>query len=452
VAVGDVNGDGRLDLAVANRGSFGNVGVLLGNGDGTFQDAQRFSTTATYPQSVAVGDVNADGLPDLAVANGGSFGAAAVSVLLGNGDGTFQDARTFPAGIYPRSVAVADVNGDGRLDLAVANQSSNNVSVLLGNGDGTFQDAQSLPTGGYPTSVAVADVNGDGRLDLAVANGSATVSVLLGNGDGTFQDAVNYAAGGYPWSVAFGDFDGDGWPDLATANYYSNNVSVLLNAADDAGWFALDAPAQAEPGVPFNLTVSARSADGLRLAHGYRGTVAFGSSDAAATLPEPYTFRPEDYGIATFPAGVTLATPGTQDLVAYDLETSTVRGYAALEVGDGPRPGGAPAGAGLLAGLRGPRAGPVARSADRATTAVGTTVWSGDRGTTIGDRATTPERISPATLPPPAARPLPAPSPAAGVPRGLAPQPLLDRLFAAWDGEQNGSETFADERDCLTMA
>src|SRR5262249_18126979 len=144
---------------------------------------------------------------------------------------------------------------------------------------------------------------------------------------------VAYAAAGLPRSIAFGDFDGDGWPDLAVT--VGDGMSVLLNAADDAGRFALGAPAQAAAGVPFDLTVSALSAGGLRLAHGYRGTVAFSSSDGAAALPGPYTFRPEDGGVAAFPGGVTLAAPGPQDLAAYDLETSTVLGAAVIEVGGG---------------------------------------------------------------------------------------------------------------------
>jgi hypothetical protein len=126
-------------------------------------------------------------------------------------------------------VAVGDVNGDGTLDLAVANYGSNTVSVLLGTGDGSFQAARNFAAGSGPGSVAVGDVNGDGTLDLAVA-GSGGVRVLLGNGDGTFQTTnVSYAAGSRPSSVAVGDFNGDGSLDLAVANYSSNDVSILLN-------------------------------------------------------------------------------------------------------------------------------------------------------------------------------------------------------------------------------
>jgi hypothetical protein len=239
-------------------------------------------------------------------------------------------------------VAVGEFDGDGSLDVVVANSESANVSILLGHGDGTFQDARNFAVGRDPKSVAVGDFNGDGLPDIVVANFhslSSNVSVLLGRGDGTFTH-TSYLAGQSPDSVAVGDFDGDGWPDLAVTNFSSNDVSLLLNAADDAAFFYVYAPESVPAGQPFDLTVYALSGTGL-LAHGYRGTVAFWSSDEAATLPEPYRFRPEDGGIAPFPAGVTLRTPGLQELYAFDLETFTVFGFAFVEV-LGPFGGGAP--------------------------------------------------------------------------------------------------------------
>ena len=165
------------------------------------------------PYSVATGDFNGDGKLDLVVANN----VSTVSVFLGNGDGTFQPAVNYAAGSSPKAVAVGDFNGDGKLDLAVANAFSNNVSILFGNGDGTFQPAVNYSVPCCPSSVALGDFNGDGKLDLVVTTNSA--SVLLGNGDGTFQPALNYAAGSSPATVAVGDFNGDGKLDLAVTDF-----------------------------------------------------------------------------------------------------------------------------------------------------------------------------------------------------------------------------------------
>jgi hypothetical protein len=229
VAVGDFNGDGLPDIAVSNYVDVGTVSVLLGNPGGDFQAARSFAT-GRYPVPVAVGDFNGDGLLDLAVAN---FGSDDVAVLLGNGDGNFQAASHFAVGNAPISVAVGDFNGDGSLDFAVTNFGSDDVSVLLGNGDGTFQPAQTFGSGREPSSVAVGDFNGDGWLDLAVGNfGDRNASILLNNGDGTFQEARNFGAGSWPISVAVSDLDGDGSLDLVVANQNSNNVSVLLGNGD----------------------------------------------------------------------------------------------------------------------------------------------------------------------------------------------------------------------------
>jgi hypothetical protein len=197
-----------------------------GNGDGTFQRQQALGT-GIGPTSVAVADLNADGKPDLVV---GNYNDGTVDVRLGDGDGTFQQRQTFATGGYPISVAVGDVNTDGKPDLVVANYSGNSVGVLLGNGDGTFQSRQTFTTGIRPDSVAVADVNGDGKPDLVVADqGDSTVSVLAGNGNGTFQPQQQFAAGNIPESVAVADVDGDSRPDLILANAGANYVSVLVN-------------------------------------------------------------------------------------------------------------------------------------------------------------------------------------------------------------------------------
>jgi Bacterial Ig-like domain (group 3)/FG-GAP-like repeat len=251
VAVADVNADGKIDLLVANTcaadGSFncitGSVGVLLGNGDGTFQAAVSYNSEGTGASSVVTADVNGDGKPDVLVANTcGNYGysnctTGSVGVLLNNGDGSFYAALNYSSGgSEPNSAAVADVNGDGKLDLVVANQDGS-LSALLGNGDGKFQAAVTYSSGGAEAeSVAVADMNGDGKPDLIVANqcncesGDGSMGVLLGNGDGTFQAAVNYGLQSSPNSVAVADVNGDGKPDLVVASY--GTLEVLLGNGD----------------------------------------------------------------------------------------------------------------------------------------------------------------------------------------------------------------------------
>ena len=165
---------------------------------------------------IVVADFNGDGKPDLVTSGGG----AQVSVLLGNGDGTFQAAVNYGVGSGPVFCAAGDFNGDGKADLAVVNSIDNNVSVLLGKGDGTFQPAINYGLGNYPSgtvpypsSIVVADFNGDGKADLIVGNSAGnSVSEMLGNGDGTLAAAVHYSTGGEPITVGVGDFNGDGKP------------------------------------------------------------------------------------------------------------------------------------------------------------------------------------------------------------------------------------------------
>jgi hypothetical protein len=222
VVASDLNGDGRPDLITGDIIN-GSLSVLLGNGDGTFQAKQDYYYVGS--DSVAVSDLNGDGHPDLVTNR---------SLLLGNGDGTFQTKQDYAVGSHPIWAAVSDLNGDSYLDLATVNRNQigydSSVSVLLGNGDGTFQTKQDYAVDGVPNWVAASDLNGDGHLDLALANRSSnSVSVLLGNGDGTLQKPKSFGVGHSPCQVAFGDLNGDHKPEVVTANCNSNTVSVLIN-------------------------------------------------------------------------------------------------------------------------------------------------------------------------------------------------------------------------------
>jgi hypothetical protein len=232
VGTADFNGDGKIDLVVT---AF-ELTVLLGNGDGTFTAEPSIPITGGAA-AAAVGDFNGDGIPDLAVAdNGSEFAPSSVTILLGKGDGTFTQVPESPAtGVEPLSIAVGDFNGDGILDLAVTNLNDGNpipgtVTILIGKGNGFFRPtAESPVTGPVPYSVAVADFNGDGKADLAVANaGNNTITILLGRGDGSFVSPVSPATGTDPVFAAVGDFNGDGVPDLAAACNTANSVTVLL--------------------------------------------------------------------------------------------------------------------------------------------------------------------------------------------------------------------------------
>jgi FG-GAP-like repeat len=285
VALGDVNGDGRLDLVTANYYS-DDVSVLLGNGDGTFRPPTNFAA-GSNPDTVALGDVNGDGRLDLVTAN---FGSGPVSVLLGNGDGTFRPQARFAADFSSNSVALGDVNGDGRPDLVTTNWLSSAVSVLLGNGDGTFRPPTNFTVGVSPQSVALGDVNGDGRPDLVTANfGSDDVSVLLGNGDGTFRPQARFAAGQGPSSVALGDVNGDGRPDLVTANLFSDNVSVLLNL----GSTTFAEPAQITASTRIKPRVADLDSDGIAdvIVSDGAGDILWRRGRAAGT-PGMYDYNP----------------------------------------------------------------------------------------------------------------------------------------------------------------
>jgi FG-GAP-like repeat/FG-GAP repeat len=227
---GDFNGDGKLDLAVVcELVNMGGVCVLLGNGDGSFSPTNLSYPTGPDPDGIDVADLNGDGKNDVAVADSNDNN---VSVFIGNGDGTVQPRVNYNTGSGPSAVAIADLNQDAHPDLVVANQTDSTVSVLLNNGNGTFQPHVDYATANGPSAVAVGDLDGDGKVDLAVAcKSSSQVSVLFGNGDGTFQAHTDYGASGAA-SIALGDFNGDGSLDFAVVG--GDTVTIFLNNGSGA--------------------------------------------------------------------------------------------------------------------------------------------------------------------------------------------------------------------------
>lgn len=283
VATASLRSNAVNDLIVANSAD-NTVSVLLGNGDGTFATQVTYPT-GTDPVAMATGEFdngatapNSNDFPDLAVAN---KAANTVSILLGNGDGTFQPKKDIATGNAPVSVVAAnfhDVTAPGGIDLAVANQSDNTISIFQGNGDGTFRTPTllKLPAGFEPTGLAAADLNGDGHIDLVVADrGNNTFSVLLGNGNGTFQPRTDYPTGNDPVYVAFGDFTGNGALDVAVANNGAptstntgNTVSIYYNQINNqnvpTGTFVAGPTRDFAAGAaPTSIAVADYNLDGL---------------------------------------------------------------------------------------------------------------------------------------------------------------------------------------------
>lgn len=250
-AVADLNKDGKADLIVPN-GS-GSVGVLLGKGDGSFMSPVSYPLTYLSPTAAAVADVNGDGMPDILVSISNCVGNTngCVAVLLGNGDGSFRTAIYYDAGApNTYSLAVADFNGDGKIDIAVADCSPFTgaacglFGVMLGKGDGTFKPVSIYDSGGVGAWwVVTGDLNGDGKPDLVIGNlcpstdcspsTDGVVTVLLGKGDGTFELPVGYDSGGRTLVPTIADVNNDGIPDiLVTNNKGGAGVGVLIGNGD----------------------------------------------------------------------------------------------------------------------------------------------------------------------------------------------------------------------------
>lgn len=219
---GDLSGDGKLDIVTAGS----QLSVLLGNGDGTFTLASRFGKGSTF--GVSIGDFTRDGKLDVA----SSDGRDRLLVFLGNGDGTFTRGSSPQVGAVATQLVSQDLNGDGKLDLVAA---ALNILVLLGNGDGTFKAPVTYQCcSSSPNAMVMGDFNGDGRPDVATpfsAVGGYEVSILLGNGDGTLQQRISYPLS-YAWAISAADFNNDGTLDLAFGQGFDGALEIFLGLSN----------------------------------------------------------------------------------------------------------------------------------------------------------------------------------------------------------------------------
>jgi hypothetical protein len=237
IQAADFNGDGKVDLAIANRGS-ATVAILFGNGDGTFQAAVTYTLNAngSTPVAIAAADFNGDGKPDVAAVNASSGASVpSVTILLNHGDGTFDSPVTITTPSSGQSIAIGDLNADGFLDLWIGAPGSS--FVMLGNGNGTFQTAVSYATSpsgtGGGMGVAIGDVNNDGKPDLAATNNlQNTAGILLNTGNGQFSGLTTVSTQAGPAGMAFVDFDHDGNLDMVVTNSSFNTAVIWYGAGD----------------------------------------------------------------------------------------------------------------------------------------------------------------------------------------------------------------------------
>jgi len=286
IGAGDFTGDGSVDLVVgdwdANR-----VIVFARNADGGYTPGASFPT-GINPRQIEVADFNGDQLPDIAVTNAGS---SSVTVLLRSGTGFVPEGTPLPVGSAPQDLVAPDVNGDGRPDLAVANNGSNTVSVYLRNAGGGFtQEAGSpIAVAVGPVGVTSADFNRDGRPDLAVASTAGSVTALLRNAGGGFTPDTPVPVAGQPYGIAAADFDADGRPDLAVSSLGSNQLAILRN------------PAPSQPPVA-GTSVNATPTDG-RIKVKLPGAKTYVDLSQAASLPVGTSIDARDGEVTIVAAG-----------------------------------------------------------------------------------------------------------------------------------------------------
>ena len=319
ITTGDFNGDGKLDLAITNQ-TDNTLTILLGNGDGTFS-AGSTPGTGQGPISVIAGDFNSDGRTDLAVANSVDN---TVTTLLGNGDGTFTAAAVpAPTGEVPASITLGDINKDGRLDLAVANSAENSVSVLPGRGDGTFYSISTPVTGVGPASLVLADLDGDGNLDcLAVNHSESTVYFIRGHGDGTYLPGSKFSTDAGPvWGIV-SDLNGDGKLDVVVANQTGNTVSVLLGNGNGTFQAHTEFPLDASPDFLSAVDFDGDGKIDLVVANGISNTLSFLLGNGNGTFQAPL-----DFATGTAPAALVVGdfnNNGAPDVAVVNTGSNTV--------------------------------------------------------------------------------------------------------------------------------
>lgn len=342
---GDFNGDGNPDIAIFT--SNGSLSILLGNGNGTFSQAPASPITDVYGTAIATGDFNGDGKLDIALADGYT-----ITVLLGNGDGTFNpESDSYLSCMSPTSLAVGDINKDGKLDMVVGCSDTGGLPlesgllILEGNGDGTFTEASGSPfvltSDDSPTSVVLGDFNGDGNYDIAAVQEHGNISVLLGNGDGTFTQASGspFNNNGYELEdIVAGDFNHDGRVDLAIADYYYSRVDLFLGNGD--GTFNAVGSISGGGAGAWSLAIGDFNLDGIPdLVVAYDPDI-MGSCQPQSSCPYPTTIQ---YligsGNGSFsPGPLQSVSGGPQEIAVADFTSDGVPDITSANWGDGVGP------------------------------------------------------------------------------------------------------------------
>ena len=296
----DVNQDGFTDLVTTNMGS-NTLSILLGNGDGTFGEQVELSV-CKEPRSLALGLFNSDPFPDVVLA---CSGADEVAILFGRADGKFQEGTRYPVHRTPIAIAIDDLNSDQALDFVVALR-NDKIKVFLGTGTGEFTHGAQYEYGDTPTSVALADLDGDGKVDLAVTNGgpmSNAVSIWMGNGNGTFRPPTDYRTGKRPLGVSFADFNHDRIRDLLVINGVKDSFTTFLGIGN--GTFQPGHDSGADVGPNFGL---ARDFNGDRRTdvaivnlQSSDLSILFGRDDGTFEYPpRNYKTKPGPFALASF--------------------------------------------------------------------------------------------------------------------------------------------------------